>query len=73
MSSFSERVNAELRAGRGQVVDGYSMPESHRAANNFIRQSAAANTWETTPDGTITHIDGHAVEDRGEGRGEGRG
>lgn len=61
--SFSKRINEELRSSRGVVVDGYHVPEGHRAINDFLRRGAARGTWETTPDGTLTHRDGEPVNE----------
>ena len=60
---FAKKINAELRAGRGVVVDGYSMPEEHRAMNDFIRSEAGRNTFEQDLEsGKITHVNGQPLD-----------
>lgn len=61
MGTFNEKINEQMRAGKGQRVGGAQMPEEHREINRFLREGAAKNTFETTLDGTITHVNGDPV------------
>ncbi len=61
MNDFAKRINEELRAGKGQRVGNVQIPEEHRAINRFLREGAAANTFETDLAGRVTHVDGEPV------------
>jgi L-arabinose isomerase len=59
--AFHRRVNEAMREARGVVVGGHQIPEANARMNSWMRQQAAKRSWETTPDGRLTRIEGEEV------------